>query len=410
MNKHRGLIVKKITQDFFKYKAFIMYLSKGKIMLLIVIFTSFFCSLKSQTIFPGANDIQKYKPELWAKKIAIVANQTSMVGNIHLLDTLLSLGIKVQKVFCPEHGFRGNVEAGERVKTETDSKSGIKIVSLYGRHYKPRPADLKDIDIVVFDIQDVGVRCYTYLSTLHYVMEACAENNMKLIVLDRPNPNGFYLDGPVLDLKYKSFVGLHPVPLVYGMTIGEYALMINGEKWLKNELHCDLRVIPCENYKHHSMYRLPVRPSPNLQDMQAVYLYPSLTLFEGTLINIGRGTDFPFKVFGSPKFTNLNFTYVPKGNGAKVLPMHCDTLCYGVDLRNYQLPDSDCFSIKWLIQAYVNFPDKAEFFNIFFYNLSGNKELRQQIEAGKSEQEIRNSWKEGINKFKKIRAKYLLYP
>jgi len=401
-------IIKKVTQRLQCFKIAGNFKNILKLHFAIVLILSS-VHIESQEILPGAYSMSNYQTVITNKRIALVANQTSMVGNTHLLDTLHSLGIKIQKVFCPEHGFRGNVEAGERVKTETDAKTGIKIVSLYGRHYKPKPSELSDIDIVVFDIQDVGVRCYTYLSTLHYVMEACAENNKKLIVLDRPNPNGFYIDGPVLDLKYKSFVGLHPVPLVYGMTIGEYAQMINDEKWLKNEVNCDLAVIPCKNYTHQSRYSLPVRPSPNLRDMQAVYLYPSLTLFEGTCINIGRGTDFPFKVFGSPKLTNCDFTYTPECD-PKVLPMHCDTLCYGVDLRNYQLPDSNCFTLKWLIQAYSNYPEKSKFFNIFFYNLSGNKELRQQIEAGKSEQEIRDSWKEGINKFKLIRAKYLLYP
>jgi uncharacterized protein YbbC (DUF1343 family) len=377
----------------------------------ILLFIIFFFNIKTsaQEALPGAYDIQSYIKYLNGKRIALVANQTSLVQQTHLLDTLLNLGIKIQKVFCPEHGFRGNIGAGERVKTETDAKTCIKIISLYGRHFKPKPSEMTDIDIVVFDIQDVGVRCYTYLSTLHYLMEACAENNKKLIVLDRPNPNGFYIDGPVLDLKYKSFVGLHPVPLVYGMTIGEYAQMINGEKWLKNGIICDLTVIPCRNYNHNSRYKLPVRPSPNLRDMQAIYLYPTLTLLEGTCINVGRGTDFPFKVFGNPKLVSLSFTYTPKCNGSKVLPMHCDTLCYGVDLRDYQLPNSDCFTLKWLLQAYNIYPDKPEFFNSFFYNLSGSNQLRQQIEEGKSEEEIKESWKDGIINFKKIRNKYLIY-
>jgi uncharacterized protein YbbC (DUF1343 family) len=378
----------------------------------LLIFFLLFCiglNIYCQYIIPGAYNISAYLNIIYNKKVALVANQTSMIGSTHLLDTLLKIGIKVEKVFSPEHGFRGNLDAGERVKTEVDAKTGIKIVSLYGRHIKPKPAELSDIDVVVFDIQDVGVRCYTYLSTLHYVMEACAENGRKLIVLDRPNPNSFYIDGPVLDEKFKSFVGLHPIPLVYGMTIGEYAKMLNGEMWLKNGVVCELTVIPCENYNHQSRYILPVRPSPNLRDMQAIYLYPSLTLFEGTCINIGRGTDFPFKVFGNPQLKSMSYKYTPKCNGSKIVTMHCDTLCYGVDLQEYKLRDSDMFTLKWLIMAYKLYPDKPDFFNIFFYNLSGNKELRKQIESGMSETEIKESWKEGIEKFKKIRQKYLLY-
>jgi uncharacterized protein YbbC (DUF1343 family) len=382
-----------------------MNLKNSCIILIIILgFT-----IHGQTILPGANNISAYKDLLEGKKVALVANQTSMLGKTHLLDTLLSLGIKVNKVFCPEHGFRGNREAGENIKTEFDSKTGIKIISLYGRHYKPKLTELADIDIVVFDIQDVGVRCYTYLSTLHYVMEACAENKKRLIVLDRPNPNGFYIDGPVLDIKYKSFVGLHPVPLVYGMTIGEYAKMINGEKWLKDGIVCELTVISCKNYNHLSRYVLPVKPSPNLQDMQAVYLYPSLTLFEGTCINIGRGTDFPFKVFGNPYLDSASFTYTPKCRGPKIIPMHCDTLCHGVDLRNFLLPDSNCFTLKWLLMAYKYYPDKTNFFNLFFYNLSGNKVLREQIVAGKNEEEIKESWKRDMVEFKQTRNKYLIY-
>jgi uncharacterized protein YbbC (DUF1343 family) len=362
-----------------------------------------------QKIVPAAERTKEYFPQLKNKRVALLGNQTSMIGNIHLLDTLIHSEIIVKKIFCPEHGFRGNIEAGEKVKTTVDSATKIRIISLYGKHFKPKSSELSDIDIVVMDIQDVGVRFYTYLSTLQYMMEACAENNKELIILDRPNPNSFYIDGPVLNLKYKSFVGLHPVPIVYGMTIGEYALMINGEKWLKNNLPCKLKVIPCLNYSHNSRYELPVRPSPNLINMHSIYLYPSLALFEGTSINVGRGTTFPFQTFGHPQLKNADFTYTPKGSKESPNPLHQDMVCYGIDLRKFNLPDSDKFTLQWLIFAYKNFPDKKEFFNAFFYNLSGNGELIEQIKHGLSEEEIKKSWKEGIDKFKLIRKKYLIY-
>lgn len=361
-------------------------------------------------VLPGAYNTAEYLPLLKDKKVALVANQTSEINGIHLLDTLLSQGILIKKIFCPEHGFRGTVDAGEKVKNETDSKTGIKIISLYGRHYKPRAHELKDIDIVIFDIQDVGVRFYTYISTLHYVMEACGENKKTLIVLDRPNPNGYYIDGPVMQKKYSSFVGLHPVPIVYGMTIGEYAKMINGEHWLKDSIQCNLIVIPCKNYGHTSRYKLPVKPSPNLPTSQAILLYPSLALFEGTSINVGRGTNFPFEVFGSPYFKNYEFTYTPKPKTGVSKPMHQDTLCYGINLQNFQFTDStNAFTLKWLIEAYRNYPDKSKFFNVYFYYLVGNKELKSQIEQGINEKEIKKGWKKDLENFSQIRAKYLIY-
>jgi uncharacterized protein YbbC (DUF1343 family) len=362
-----------------------------------------------QRIIPAAERTNEYFSLLKDKRIALLGNQTSKIGPTHLLDTLLKSKINVRKIFCPEHGFRGNVGAGEKVKTMIDSATRIRIISLYGKHFKPKPSELSDVDIVLMDIQDVGVRFYTYLSTLHYLMEACAENGKKLIILDRPNPNSFYIDGPVLNLKYKSFVGLDPVPIVYGMTIGEYARMVNGEKWLKNNLHCDLTVIACSNYNHSSRYELPVNPSPNLLNMQSVYLYPSLALFEGTCINVGRGTSLPFQTFGHPLLRNANFTYTPKSSANLPNPLHQDLICNGIDLRNYNLPDSNKFTLRWLIFAYINFPNKSEFFNSFFYNLSGNGELIQQIKQGISEEEIKKNWKSDIDKFKKIRNKYLIY-
>jgi uncharacterized protein YbbC (DUF1343 family) len=358
---------------------------------------------------PAAYSTQLYFPILKGKKVALVGNQTSVIGKVHLLDTLLSCGINVREIFCPEHGFRGNVDAGESVKNSTDAKTGIKIISLYGKHYKPKRSDLSEIDVVVFDIQDVGVRFYTYLSTLNYVMEACAENNKPLIILDRPNPNGFYIDGPVLEMKYKSFVGLHPIPLVYGMTIGEYALMLNGEHWLKNGETCNLKVIPCINYTHACKYEPVQRPSPNLPNLQSIYLYPSLAFFEGTSINVGRGTKFPFQVFGHPKLEKCKFSYMPESNSISPYPMHKDTLCYGLDLCHYTFPDSDYFTLKWLIFAYHNFPKDENFFNNYFYYLSGSSELIKQIKLGESEAEIKESWKKDIDNFKIIRSKYLIY-
>jgi len=378
---------------------------------LIIVFIFFIQTTNVQSIqkiIPAAELTSEYFPLLKNRRIALLGNQTSKIGNTHLLDTLLKSGMNIRKIFCPEHGFRGNVGAGEKVKTTVDSATKIRIISLYGKHFKPKPSELSDVDIVLMDIQDVGARFYTYLSTLHYMMEACAENGKKLIILDRPNPNSFYIDGPVLNLRYKSFVGLHPVPVVYGMTIGEYAQMINGEKWLKNNLHCDLTVIACRNYTHCSKYELPVHPSPNLINMQSVYLYPSLALFEGTCINVGRGTAFPFQVFGNPLLNNCDFTYTPKSSNGPI-EMNQDVLCHGVDLRKYNLRDSNKFSIRWLIFAYNNFPNKQEFFNSFFYNLSGNGELIQQIKLGLSEEEIRKSWKQDIEKFIIIRKKYLIY-
>jgi uncharacterized protein YbbC (DUF1343 family) len=381
----------------------------------LLIFTSFLYSpqnISSQTIqkiIPAAERTEEYFSLLKNKHIALLGNQTSKIGTTHLLDTMLKSGIQVKKIFCPEHGFRGNIEAGERVRTTVDSATRIKIISLYGKHFKPKPSELSDIDIVVMDIQDVGVRFYTYLSTLHYMMEACAENNKELLILDRPNPNSFYIDGPVLNLKYKSFVGLHPVPIVYGMTIGEYAQMINGEKWLKNNLHCNLVVIPSLNYSHNSRYELTVHPSPNLLNMQSIYLYPSLALFEGTRISVCRGTTFPFQAFGHPLLKNTSFTYTPKGSKESPQPLYQDELCYGVDLRKSNLPDSDQFTLRWLIFAYKNFQEKKDFFNTFFYNLSGSGELIEQIKKGLSEEEIKKTWEDDIDKFKVIRKKYLIY-
>jgi uncharacterized protein YbbC (DUF1343 family) len=362
----------------------------------------------------GAEQTEQYIPYLKNKKVAVVANHTTVIGDTHLVDSLLALGIDVQKIFSPEHGFRGSADAGEIIDDETDQRTGLEVVSLYGKSKKPQKKDLEDIDVVVFDLQDVGVRFYTYISTMHYVMEACAENNVEMLVLDRPNPNGFYIDGPVLDTAFRSFVGMHPVPIVHGMTIAEFAWMINEEGWLNKGVQCDLKYISCKNYTHDSLYHLLISPSPNLQNMLAVYLYPSLGFFEGTSLNVGRGTEFPFQVFGGPALQNVEFTYTPRSlNGSSKNPKHKNQKCFGVDLRGIessQLVSLRKINLEWLIFGYQNSPDKENFFNSFFYNISGSPLLEEQIEEGLSAEKIRQSWKPGIEEFQKIRKKYLIYP
>lgn len=346
------------------------------------------------------------------KKIAIVANPSSLVDNVHLLDTLIGAGFDVDRVLAPEHGFRGKAEAGEHVESGTDSKTGVKVVSLYGRNRKPSTEDLQGLDVVVFDLQDVGVRFYTYVSTMHYVMEKCAEMGITFMVLDRPNPNGFYIDGPVLDEKYKSFIGMHKVPLVHGMTLGEFALMINGEGWLRNGMKADLKVIPVDNYTHDSFYELPVAPSPNLPNMKSVYLYPSLGLFEGTMMSIGRGTDFPFQVIGHPALDTGSFYFTPRSiPGASMYPKHEAKECRGWDLRDtaVALRDQKKLHMSWILATYKRVNGNMYFKN-FFFKLSGNELLRNKIEEGWTEEQIRQSWQKDINDFKKIRRKYLLYP
>jgi uncharacterized protein YbbC (DUF1343 family) len=364
-------------------------------------------------VITGAERTEVYLPMISGKKIAVAANQTSMIGSVHLMDSLVSCGIDIVRIFSPEHGFRGNEDDGALVKDGIDQKTGIQIRSLYQESKKPDKSDLEDIDIVIFDIQDVGIRFYTFISTLHYIMEACAENGKSLIVLDRPNPHGFYIDGPLLKPEYRSFVGMHEVPLVYGMTIGEYAMMINGEGWLSGGLKCNLTVIQCANYDHLSKYDLPVRPSPNLPTMNGVYLYPSLAFFEGTVLSVGRGTDFPFEVFGHPDLTGCSFTFIPESRpGAETNPVLKGQECKGVDLRylrdlGHERPAR--IDLQWLMFAYSHIPDTGEFFNDYFEKLAGNDILRKQIIMGLTEDEIRESWKEDLEKFKTIRKKYLLY-
>jgi len=368
----------------------------------------------SSEIILAANRTEDYLPILKGKNIGIVGNQTSIIKTekddyTHLVDSLLSLNIKIEKVFAPEHGFRGTADAGEVVKDGIDTKTGLPVVSLYGDHKKPSSQALKNIDLMIFDIQDVGARFYTYISTLHYIMEACAENNIPLLILDRPNPNGHYIDGPILELEHKSFVGMHPIPVIHGMTIAEYARMINGENWLKNGIQCKLQIIKMKNYDHSKKYSLPVKPSPNLPNDQSINLYPSLCFFEGTNVNAGRGTDLQFQVFGSPfldqKF--YSYSYTPKSMEGAKYPKHLGKTCYGKNLTEIQR--LEFLNLEWLIQAYQHTSDKSQFFSSFFTKLAGTEKLQKQIEQGMSSEEIQTSWQEGLSNFKAKRKQYLIY-
>ena len=352
-----------------------------------------------------------YFDSLVGKRVAIVGNQTSLIGKTHLVDTLVSLGIKVQKVFAPEHGFRGVADNGEHVWNDRDSKTGVDIISLYGHNRKPTKEQMSDVDIVLFDIQDVGVRFYTYISTLHYVMEACAENNIPLIVLDRPNPNAHYVDGPVRDEFHKSFIGMHPVPIVYGMTIGEYADMINNECWLHDSLGCNLYVVPCKNYTHETKYILPVPPSPNLRSDFAISLYPSLCIFEGTTVSIGRGTDAPFEVFGHPLFPEMDFKFTPISGFGSKRPVNENKLCNGYDLKCLGMQEVNKLNIDWIIQAKKLLGDSITFIDqpIFFDRLAGTSKFRKQLINNVPEEEIRKSWEDDLLNFKVTRRKYLIY-
>jgi uncharacterized protein YbbC (DUF1343 family) len=356
----------------------------------------------------GADNYATYLPLLKNKKVGIVTNQTGILTNkTHVVDFLLEQKINLTKIFAPEHGFRGTADAGEHVVDGKDSKTGLPIVSLYGDNKKPKPEQLAGLDILVFDLQDVGARFYTYISSLHYIMEACAENNIQLIVLDRPNPNGGIVDGPILEKEFSSFVGMHQIPLLHGMTIGEYAKMINGEKWLKSGIQCNLTVIPCLNYKREMFYGLPVKPSPNLPNDQAINLYASLCLFEGTNVSVGRGTEKQFQIYGSPFLPKSNFSFTPIPNFGSKEPPYKNQLCYGEDLT--QAPKVHQLELKWLLKSYNETADKSKFFIPFFTKLAGTKKLQQQIEAGTSETEIRKSWEKGLNDFKEMRKKYLIY-
>ena len=362
----------------------------------------------------GAECMERYLPLLEGKRVALCGNQTSVVGKTHLVDTLLSQKVRLVKLFCPEHGFRGQAEAGATIKSGTDPISGLPVVSLYGKNKKPTAEQLAGIDVLLFDLQDVGCRFYTYISTLHYVMEAAAESNVKVVVLDRPNPNGFYVDGPVLQPEFKSFVGMHPVPVVYGMTIGEYACMINGEKWLANGVQCNLEVIKLEGYTHETRYKLPVHPSPNLQTPESVFLYPSLCFFEGANVSVGRGTDSPFEMYGAPQMRG-DYTFTPHAiPGVSENPPFKDQQCRGFLLQEFarqHLNDPGILHLEWLMLAYKLYENPQQFFtnNGFFDKLAGTDLLRKQIISGASEEEIRASWQEDLDQFKLIRQKYLLY-
>lgn len=378
-----------------------------------ILFYSCSSAQDDNTIIVGAERTSEYFPILEGKSIVITANQTSVVGNIHLVDSLLQAGFNITKVFGPEHGFRGQTADGVKIDSGTDPLTGIPIISLYGNHKKPTKEDLADIDLVIFDIQDVGARFYTYISSMTYIMEACAENGVEILILDRPNPHGDYIDGPILDPDFSSFVGMHPIPVVHGMTIGEYAQMVNGEGWLKNGIQCDLTVIPCKNYDHNIIYHLPVAPSPNLPNNIAIQLYPSLCFFEGTIISIGRGTEYPFQVIGHPDYTPGNYTFTPEEKqGIARNPKFKGQLCNGLLLTGSvekMLTDERKLHLSWLIDLHRYYKDKEKFFTPYFSRLAGTDLLQKQIEDGLSEEEIRKSWEEGLANYDIIRKKYLLY-
>lgn len=358
----------------------------------------------------GAMSTAKYLPLLEGKSVGVVANQTSIIGQTHLVDSLIHLGVNVKRIFTPEHGFRGAADAGAKVTDGKDEKTGVEIASLYDKTKKPTPEMLKDIDIMLFDLQDVGVRFYTYISTLTYVMEACAEQGIPVVVLDRPNPNGFYVDGPVLKEDNKSFVGMHTVPVVYGMTIGEYGMMVNGEGWLKDGVRCSLTVIPVPGYDRNAIYELPVKPSPNLPNWESVYLYPSLCFFEGSIVSVGRGTETPFQIYGHPDMRGSH-TFTPQSVSGATKPLLEGQRCRGENLVSYAhdyAVNPNELQLGWLIDAYQQLSDKS-FFNNFFVKLSGDKQLQQDIEHKKSAKEIRASWVDDLEVFKAIRSKYLIY-
>ncbi len=371
-------------------------------------------TVKEPPIQVGAERLDLYLPLLKDKRVGLVANQTATIHQTHLADVLLRKGVELTRIFSPEHGFRGKADAGAKVKGGKDPVTGLPVISLYGKNKKPKAEQLQGLDVVVFDIQDVGARFYTYISTLHYVMEACAENHIPVVILDRPNPNGYYVDGPVLNPKFKSFIGMHPIPIVHGMTIGEYGKMINGEAWLKGGIQADLTVIPCAHYNHRMAYSLPIKPSPNLPNDRSILLYPSLCLFEGTVISVGRGTDKQFQIFGHPDLPEGDFVFTPKPMPGARHPKLEGKTCKGFNLSELSLDkirQPKQLNLTYLLRAYALFPDKKNFFlkNHFFDKLAGSDVLRKQIEQGLTEKEIRNSWAGGLTKFKKIRQKYLLY-
>ena len=384
---------------------------KSTFFLILICFSYLSFSQNKDELKLGADQIKLFINDLKGKNVAIVANQTSKIKSdkkyVHIIDSLLSLNINIKKVFSPEHGFRGIADAGEKVEDGIDLKTGLTIISLHGSNKKPTTDQMKDIDVIIFDIQDVGVRFYTYISTLHLVMEAVAESNKRLIILDRPNPNGHYIDGPILEDKFKSFVGMHPVPIVHGMTIGEFGIMINNEGWLKNKINCDLKVIPIKNYDRNIIYDLPVKPSPNLPNKKSINLYPSLCFFEQTPISIGRGTEMQFQIMGNPNWEKTDFKFRPRSMSGAKSPKHLNKICNGIDLRNH--PYLNEINLEWIIYAYNKSKNKSSFFRSGFNRLAGNDKLQNQIINGINEEEIKLSWKKGIENFKTIRSKYLLY-
>lgn len=383
---------------------------------------SYAAGIGADSIKTGADQTEQYLPYLQGKRVAILANPTTVIGNRHLVDSLLNRGIQIVKVFGPEHGFRGNASNGSQVQDEKDAATGLPILSLYGAKRKPTATDLQDVDIVLFDIQDVGCRFYTYINVLRDVMESCAEHHKEMLILDRPNPNGYLVDGPVLDMQLKSGIGQFPIPIAHGMTIAEFAQMINGEGWLPNKQQCQLKIIPVKNYRHDMEYTLPVKPSPNLNTQQSILLYPSTCLFEGTILNHGRGTYYPFTVLGSPALKNkFSFSYTPVSiPGMSESPLHMNEVCYGIDLRNYdtrELRKSQRINIDWMITLYNAYPEKEKFFDRTqskqmgnIDGLAGVRDFKQQIIAGKTAQQIQASWEPGLSSYKKMRKKYLLYP
>lgn len=392
-------------------------------LLLPLLFSCICITLTAQeAIRTGAEQTEKYLPLLKGKRVGILANPTSIIGNKHLVDSLLKLGVHIVKVFGPEHGFRGNASAGARVADETDAATGIPVISLYGPKNKPSKEDLADVDIMVYDLQDVGVRFYTNINALVRLMDACHDNNKPLLILDRPNPNGYLIDGPILDMKYKSGIGMFPIPIAHGLTIGEFAQMANGEGWLTNKAKCDITIIPVANYAHDMPYILPVKPSPNLNTQQAVMLYPSTCLFEGIYLNHGRGTYYPFTMIGSPELKGVyDFCFTPTGiKGMAETPLFADQPCYGLDLRHYdveQLRKKGQINLQWIIELYKNHPHKEKFFDSKLSREMGTIEtrvgtgdFRQQIINGVSEEDIRKSWEPGLSQYKEMRKKYLLYP
>ena len=388
--------------------------SKDNKMTLLILFLSgflFSCQtqLTSDDIITGAEQVNDYISLLEDKNVAVLANQTSKINGVHLVDTLLSRAVNITKVFAPEHGFRGKADAGAHIDNTIDLKTGLPIFSLYGKNKKPSKEFLEEVDIVVFDIQDVGARFYTYISTLHYVMEACAENSIPVLVLDRPNPNAHYVDGPVLDTAYQSFVGMHPIPIVHGMSLAEYAQMINGEYWLKDSVQCELHWQAMKNYHHQKPYDIPVKPSPNLPNSQSIALYPSLCLFEGTDVSIGRGTLQQFQVIGSPQLDSCSYAFTPISREGAKYPKHENEICCGWDLREFEMDEG--IHLDYLIATYHQYNVKGgKFFNSFFDKLAGSNQLRIQIEAGWTSEQIKESWQEALGAFKKTREAYLIYP